>query len=234
MPKAKKLLIPILGIAFLLVVSGCGTAQNNDESDTANNTTAADTQTQDSQSELSKYDGKVYQIKSADGKVEGQLGFKLEDFDGDPVLATGYLIMINDDLPLRQTSAGFEEYSYAAHLTNSESDPRLADDGEIGAVVCNKDQRVNIMDAIDDSSITDMYFDCKTMFEPTSTFYLLFTRYNTAEAFDIDTILAQNKLYLFDTADYWVETEDGGMGVDHEVALESAPIAREYDIEITE
>lgn len=234
MTKTPKYLLPILGIAVLLVVSGCTTADNTDQTTSPDSNTNTNTQTQDSQNELSKYDGKVYQIKSTDGKVEGQLGFKLDEFEGEPVLKTGYLIMINDELPLRQTTAGFEEYSYAAHLTNSDSYPRLADDGEIGAVVCNKDQKVNVIDALKDSSSTDMYFDCKTMFEPTSTFYLFFTRYNTAEFFDINRVLAQDKLYLFDTADYWIETEDGGMGVDHEAALESAPIAREYDIEITE
>ena len=216
------------------------TAVENSNQETNVNLTTTNDNDQDPLAGLEQYDNKIVEFSSTDGKINGQIGIKLDDSGEYPLVKTVTFLKINDSLPQKQDAYENSGYHYAAHLA-AEENVRSNHDGQIGATWCNKGESVDVLSSFD--SLTDAtlkYSECMT--DPnsyqytTETFHHIFASYFLASQFDYQTdILNRNKYYVFDYNDYiYEETYEGGYkgwGPNLDQDLAELPIVRTYDIE---
>jgi hypothetical protein len=261
----KSTLAIITGIAFILILAGAGckrtttninqaTNENTNKS-TANldinaatnsnintavkNTNAA--HTNDPFKDVRQYDNKIVNFTSTDGKIKGQIGFKLgyDESGKYPMAKTSTFLLINDALPQKKDNNGYSGYYYIGHLSKA-GEERSDNNGNVSGAFCNKDKMIDALEAIDNfTTATNIYSDCLgpmgSFDQTTETFFHHFTSYYLLNEFDYNGIVAKNKFSIIDYSPYMVKsTEYEGFTPNLDQATAEGPIERSYEIKYSE
>ncbi len=247
--KSKKSLLILIIVVILIIVGAAAiyliaggkekptntnTITKNTTNDNASDNTNINSAT-DPYADLMKYDGKLVEIYSADGKVNGQLAIAYRPTEKMPMQVV-YFLKVTDDLPKSTTpTGGGAAYYYLA--SHARSDEIRASDGSgtLSAVICYADQTPDVLALARVGSITvDAYDGCSNQYDPyatTDTFYNIYAEYYNNYDFDYDRIVGKDTLALFDSAPYWTaDPSTGGASVDDDTVIAQAEIARQYTL----
>ena len=199
--------------------------------------------------DLEKYVGKIYELKSADGKFWGLVGMVgvTESQGGKQYLEAQFNIKINDNLPANgkcpvQTngcSKGTFHYDYANNLVEPNKKYKEAGEGQLSNTQCNEKALPE-----DPMSYNPQLYQCsieeqqEAMRKPSTYFDAAFTKKYTS----IEDFLAINKFEVYDGADFWVvEKEEGANrgttttgSIETNKAVAEGEMVAEYDFVITE
>lgn len=233
------IIVVIVGGAYFLLKED---TTDNDTSMATNTTATNDVGAKDPLAAVREYDGKILTVASTDGKVSGEVGIKLYEGTDTPV-HTATFLKITDSLPqsIAPTGGGASYYLLGNHTTVDGS--RDGYDGTVSSVHCNQDFVPNIMDLTEDlSDPTDPFVSCMANIEyvagETDTFYLTYSRYDTANTFDYDALFNQTQLEVFDEAPFYEEQEvvDGypSYGADTNTVVARGDIVAAYTLMVTE
>lgn len=234
-------------IAFYFAGRDTDTNTNNTAVTTNSNTTPvsnANQETTNSATIVNQYDGKVLNISSTDGKIEGLAGIKIAEIDGTEYVKVGFFFKIKDAFSQTPTNLrASTQYSLlGGHVKIGET--RVDDGtGTIGAIYCNKDIMPDALEIasgnFDDQTLR--YIECTygttDAWADTDTFYHVYSTAFGASVFTLDDIYELNKLEIYDGSQYWVEEIIEGLeseGLDDDAAVANGPILATYTLEYEE
>jgi hypothetical protein len=250
----------VLIVIIIVVMIGAAAAvyfftQSEETTNTATTTnatpvtnTAAVTNTNtttesDSTTNARQYDGKVINVSSADGKIEGLAGVKIAETDGSEYVTVGFFFKIHDTFSQKSTNLGSTHYSLLAnHIKSSET--RVDEGGgTVGGIYCEKNVMPDILE-ITSGNFNDQtrrYIECTygttDAWEDTDTFYHTYVKPFGFSVFTLEDIYEISKLEIYDASQYWVEEMYEGLesaGIDEEAAVANAPILATYTLEYEE
>jgi len=225
-------IIGAIGLYFVLNKSEESNTNNNSSANSAANTNS----TSDPYANLMQYDGQTWQVTSADDKVDGRVGIKI-NMEWDYPIHVAYFFKANDNLPKSEPtqvdlSSG---YYYIANNVEKEKAGSEGMAGTFSDIYCNKETMADILAMTSGlSEATDVYLDCpeiRELFKTTSTFYHAYGLYYNDQTFDINNILKRDLLEVYNSAPFYkADPETGGWGADDsEVVNGSEPVAS-YDL----
>lgn len=248
----KSPLIWIIVIVIIVVVGGAVvyfvTQNNNENTNTAivntaanktTNKTATTNTSADSYADLMKYDGKVVNISSADGKVTGKLAIAYRKGEQMPMQVV-YFLKVTDELPktAAATGGGASYYYIANHI--KAADIRVGKGtGVLSPAYCNKDQTPDVLAMAKAGSVNiNTFTGCDDQNDPnasTNTFYQLYSAYYNNYDFDYNKIVGKDTLAVFDSAPFWAaDPSTGGYSVDSEKVISQGDITAQYSLTYSE
>ncbi|MBU0706762.1 hypothetical protein KKG41_00110 [Patescibacteria group bacterium] len=243
------IILIIVGVGIAIFHTGRDTdnntnstvAMNNNNTTPASNTNEGTTNTA---SDVQQYDGKIFNISSTDGKVEGLAGIKIAETDGTEYVRVGFFFKINDLFTQTPTNLrASNQYSLlGGHVKTGET--RVDDGtGTIGAIYCDKDVMPDVLE-IASGNFNDQtmrYIECTygttDAWADTDTFYHVYSTAFGASVFTLEDIYELNKLEIYDGSQCWVEEAIEGLeseGLDDDAAVANGPILATYILEYEE
>ena len=241
----------IIGLALVLALTGAGcqkdtntnkdpnvnAASNANTNKVTNTNASSDT---DPYADLMKYDNKVIDITSTDGKVKGQVGIKIDKTEAYPINVV-YFLKVNDSLPksVAEVTGAGETYYYIANHAAAANIQKGNGTGSLSAAFCNTDSTPDILALAESRDIDlDLYLGCDAQYDPwhsTSTFTHIYGNYYNSDTFNYDLVTAKDALAVFDTAQFYAEDpETGGFGADDATVIGQGSISAQYDLTFTE
>lgn len=213
-------------VFFIFILIGLILVPSSDESGSADKIPAA------SYDELLRYDKKVINITSTDGKLVGTAGFSLKkDSKNKPYLDTYYNLIINDALPKNGNLANNGiQLGYGYDYVNNLVDPSLdSGEGDLSSIFCNKD--LVISNPYVSASPQYSCNGINTANMTTEKFIASFSRwYRSYEEFSI-----RNAFELYDSSAYWVEEKGSdntsSWSVDDDKAVGEGQKIRSYTLQ---
>lgn len=218
---------------------------NTNTATTTNTASATNTVTNtageaDPYADLMKYDNKVVEISSSDGKVTGQLAISIDKTQEMPI-AVVYFMKVADALPKSIAAAGGSgaSYYYIANHTTAAAVNVGDGSGSFSVVFCNEGEMPNVLSLAQQRSIDiELYRGCDEQYvldHTATSFYHVYSTFHNNYDFDYDAIVGQDTLAVFDTAPYYeADAETGGWGADNETVIAQAEPTVTYDLLYTE
>jgi len=210
------------------------------KTNTASVTNANTATKTDPYADLMKYDNKVIEISSSDGKVTGQVAISIDKTQTMPI-AVIYFMKVNDPLQksVAAASGSGEAYYYITNHTSSDKIKEGDGTGSLSEAFCNADDMPDVLSLAQQRSIDlELYRGCDAQYDPwhtTETFYHIYSSFYNNYTFDYDEIIGKDTLAIFDSAPYWVADEEiGGWGVDDDVVISQAEPTTTYSLIYTE
>jgi hypothetical protein len=251
--KSNKTIVVI--IIFIVILGAAGAVYYFTQSEeavdtTATTNTAVTTNTEETTtnstaptSDAKQYDGKTFNISSADGKIEGLAGIKIGETDGYEYVKVGFFFKITDTFTQKATNLGNTHYSLlAGHMKSNET--RVGQGrSPLGGIYCEKDVMPDILEIADGNILdeTMRYIECTygttDAWEDADMFETAWGDAFSPSVFTLQDIYDLNKLEIYDSSQYWVEEIVDGLessGVDEETTVANAPILATYTLEYEE
>lgn len=252
----------LLVVIVIIVVIGAAVGvyfftQSEDESITTTTTTntAVTTNTEETTTNTSvptsnakPHDGKIINVTSADGKIEGLAGIKYTEFEGYEYIVVGFFFKIHDAFFQKSDNVGNFDYSLVAnHIKSTET---RVDDGTVtkgtnmlGSIYCEKDFVPDVFELVAGNSYdqTVRYIDCTwgtpEAWADTDSFYYEHNKSFSIDTFTLEDIYEINKLEIYEGSQYWIEEDVDDLysaGLDTAAVYASAPIIATYTLEFEE
>jgi len=231
-----------IGIYFATKGTDTNTTTNTNITNTTTNTTAnTNTATvADPYADLMKYDNKIIEITSTDGKVQGQIGIKIDKTEEYPIIVV-YFMKVKGSLPKSVAAAtgSGEAYYYIANHAAAADVQKGTGTGALSAAFCNVDAMPDVLAMAQSRTVLlDIYQGCDAQYDPwhtTNVFYHAYATYYDSDTFDYDRVLSKDTLAIFDSAPFYKEKpEIGGYGVDNATVISQGEISAQYDLTYTE
>lgn len=231
-------IIIVVGVVVVYFVTqnkneNANTAVNTVANKTTNKTTATNTSV-DPYADLMKYDGKVVNITSADGKVTGKLAISYRKGEQMPMQVV-YFLKVTDNLPKTTGAVGGASYYYIASHAKA-ADIRVGKGtGVLAPAYCNKDQMPDVlaMAKSGDLNVTT-YTGCEAqndVYASTNTFYQVYSAYYNNYDFDYNEIVGKDTLAVFDSAPFYTaDPSTGGYSADKEKVISQGDITTQYSL----
>jgi len=249
------IIIVVIGAAVgvYFVTQGGDDTNTAPATNTATTTNATPTQntnqaTADSAANAKPYDGKTFNVSSADGKIEGLAGVKYTEFEGYEYIFVGFFFKIHEAISTKSDNIGNFGYSLLAnHIKSTETRVNSSTVSKgtnmLGGIYCEKDHVPDIFEIVAGNSYdqTIRYIDCTwgtpEAWADTDLFYYSYTKTFSIDTFTLEDIYEINKLEIYDASQYHVEEMYEGLEssyIDTEAAFANAPIVVPYTLEYKE
>lgn len=229
----------ILSLIFVVLVNSGSKEKDDREKNKPNSTSSS--------SELKKYDGKIFELKSEDGKFNGLVALTFKEEKKKDYLSASYNLKIKDDLKVNgkcpynpNGCEGHIEYVYSNDLLDIKATSNEKDDeGGLLSVFCNKEAEFDKNNASESQS---RLFNCS----PDSNGYKnhgkittdTFSAHFTKNFYSVEDFLATNQFSIYDASDFVYEEKiddtSSSWGADHQKAVTEGKKVAEYTFKINE